>query len=116
MRKLFSIILLLLLTTVSSYAGKAKPGSGPINFNEKELKDFHIYITKKLNGNLIKELRVEGYSFNRSGTPFYANHFIIRADGYNKSIFQWDNKNVNIGPEKGLCSSPGCKIFAKKIR
>jgi len=114
MKKILSIILLLLLTSISAHAGKAKPGSGPINFNEKELKDFHTYITKKLNGNLIKELGLEGYSFNRSGKPFYANHFIIRADGNYKSIFQWDHKDVNIGPEKGLCSSPDCKIFAKK--
>ena len=40
MKKILSITLLLLLTSVSAHAGKAKPGSGPLSFNDKELKDF----------------------------------------------------------------------------
>ncbi len=112
MKKILSITLLLLLTSVSAHAGKAKPGSGPVSFNDKELKDFHIYITKKLNSSLIKEYGAEGFSFNFSGKPFYANHYIIT--GTYKRIFQWDIEGVNIGPQKELCSGPECKIFAKK--
>ena len=62
----------------------------------------------------MKEYGVEGFSFNYGGKPFYANHFLIT--GSYKMIFQWDIKETNLGPEKGLCSGPACKIFAKKIR
>ena len=112
MKKLLGILVLGLILCSNAYAGKAKPGSGPVNFTEKEIKDFHIYITKKLNSKAMKEYGVEGFSFNYGGKPFYANHFLIT--GSYKRIFQWDIKERNLGPEKGLCSGPACKIFAKK--
>ena len=96
----------------NAFAGKVKPGSGPINFSEKELKDFHIYITQKLNGDKMKEYGLDGFSFNFSGEPFYANHYLVI--GNYKRIFQWEAKGVNFPPEKGLCSAPSCKYFAKK--
>ena len=112
MKKFLFILVVSLFLNTNSFAGKAKPGSGPLTFTEKEVSDFHIYITKKLNSKAMKEYGVPGFSFNRSEKGFYANHYIIK--GTYKSIFQWDSRDVNIGPEKGLCSSPTCKIFAKK--
>ncbi len=109
--KVLLSIILSSLITINAHAGKAKPGSGPITFNDKELKDFHVYITKKLDKFIMEDLEVEGFSFN-SMQPFYANYFVI--NGNYKNIFQWDSKSVNLGPEKGRCSSPNCKIFAKK--
>ena len=113
MKKAIFVIIFGLLLSGNVYAGKVKPGSGPLKFDEKTVEHFHIYITKKLNGDAIKAYSLPGYSFNRSGKAFYANHFLIRGSD-EPFIFQWDIKGLNIGPEKGLCSGPYCKYFAKK--
>ena len=60
----------------------------------------------------MKDYDVEHFSFNFSGKPFYANHFLV--SGSNKWIFQWDIKSTNLGPQTDICSRPGCMIFAKK--
>ena len=111
MKKLLGIVVLGLLLSGNAYAGKVKPGSGPLKFTEKEIRDFHIYITSKLNGDLIEKCDVEGFSFNFSGKPVYANHYLVT--GSRKSIFSWGD-NSNLPPEKGLCSGPSCTYFAKK--
>ena len=109
--KFLVIVVLGLLLSTNAFAGKAKPGSGPLKFTEKEVRDFHIYITSKLNGDLIKKCDVEGFSFNFSGKPVYANHYLVT--GSYKRIFSWGDNN-NLPPEKGLCSGPSCTYFAKK--
>ena len=109
--KFLGIIFLSLLLSANAFAGKVKPGSGPIKFTEKEVRDFHIYITSKLNGDLIKKCDVEGFSFNFSGKPVYASHYLV--SGTYKRIFSWGD-NYNGPPEKGLCSGPTCTYFAKK--
>ena len=48
MKKVIAIIVFGLLLSTNAYAGKVKPGSGPLKFTEKEVRDFHIYITSKL--------------------------------------------------------------------
>ena len=106
------LILVLLLLSGNAYAGKAKPGSGPLMFSEKEVEHFHLYITKKLNKDALKEYGLPGFSFNYSSPVFYANHFVVR--GTYKSVFQWDHKDRGGGPQKDWCSGPECKIFAKK--
>ena len=111
MKKLLAIVVLGLLLSGNVYAGKVKPGSGPLKFTEKEARDFHIYITSKLNGDLIKKCDVEGFSFNSSGKPVYASHYLVT--GSYKRIFSWGD-NSSLPPEKGLCSGPSCTYFAKK--
>ena len=111
MKKLLGIVVLGLLLSGNVYAGKVKPGSGPLKFTEKEARDFHIYISSKLNGDLIKKCDVEGFSFNSSGKPVYASHYLVT--GSYKRIFSWGD-NSSLPPEKGLCSGPSCTYFAKK--
>ncbi len=113
MKKFLGILVLGLFFSTNAFAEKVKPGSGPLKFNDETVKFFHIYITKKLNAELIKEYSLPGFSFNYSGKAFYANHFLIRGTD-EPFIFQWDRSEVNLGPEKGLCSGPSCKYFAKK--
>ena len=113
MKKLLGIVVLGLLLSSNAFAGKVKPGSGPLKFDEKTVEHFHIYVTKKLNADAIKAYSLPGFSFNYSDKAFYANHFLIRGTD-EPFIFQWDRQDVNIGPEKGLCSGPSCKYFAKK--
>jgi hypothetical protein len=98
---------------ISSYAfaGKVKPGSGPLKFTEKEVRDFHIYITSKLNGDLIKKCDVEGFSFGFSSIPVYSSNYLVT--GTYKRIFSWGDDS-NTPPEKGICSGPSCTYFAKK--
>ena len=110
--KFLGIVVLGLLLSVNAYAGKVKPGSGPLKFTEKEVRDFHIYITSKLNGDLIKKCDVEGFSFNFSGKPVYASHFLVSGS---KWIFSWGTDyQANLPPDKMLCSGPHCKYFAKR--
>tara|TARA_B100000965_G_scaffold384370_1_gene384524 strand:- start:148 stop:660 length:513 start_codon:yes stop_codon:yes gene_type:complete len=109
--KLLGIVVLGLLLSTNAFAGKVKPGSGPLKFTEKEVRDFHIYITSKLNGDLIKKCDVEGFSFGFSSKPVYASHYLVT--GTYKRIFSWGDDS-NRPPEKGLCSGPSCTYFAKK--
>ena len=64
--KFLMIVVLGLVLSTNAFAGKVKPGSGPLKFTEKEVRDFHIYITSKLNGDLIKKCDVDGFTFNFS--------------------------------------------------
>jgi len=110
-KRLLSLIFLICFTTCVN--AKVKPGSGDLIFNEDTVRQLHIYFTTKLNAASLKQLGVSGFSFNYSDTTFYANHFLIKNKKV-PSVFQWDREGVNLGPEKGLCSSPSCEYFAKK--
>jgi hypothetical protein len=112
MKKAILILVAGLFLTTNAFAGKVKPGSGPLKFDDKTVKYFHHYITRKLNAELLKRHKLPGFSFNYSSDPFYANHFLIRVD--DPWIFQWEVKGVNRPPEKGLCDGPSCVYFAKK--
>ena len=113
MKKLLGIVVLGLLLSGNAYAGKVKPGSGTLKFTEKEVRDFHIYITSKLNGDLIKKCDVEGFTFNFSGKPVYMSHYNVM--GSYKTMFSWGtNEQANLAPGEDFCSGPHCKYFAKR--
>tara|TARA_Y100000590_G_scaffold415406_1_gene513153 strand:+ start:822 stop:1256 length:435 start_codon:yes stop_codon:yes gene_type:complete len=111
MKKILTILVIGLLLSGNAYAG-VKPGSGPLKFDDKTVKYFHHYITRKLNADLLKRHKLPGFSFAYSSDPFYANHFLIRGD--DPFIFQWEAKSVNRRPQKELCDGPSCVYFAKK--
>ena len=111
--KFLGIVVLGLVLSTYAFAGKVKPGSGPLKFTEKEVRDFHIYITSKLNGDLIKKCDVNGFTFNFSGKPVYMSHYYVIGSG--KSMFSWGtNEQANLAPDKMLCDGPHCKYFAKR--
>ena len=63
MKKLLGIVVLGLLLTTNAFAGKVKPGSGPLKFDDKTVKYFHHYITRKLNADLLERHKLPGFSF-----------------------------------------------------
>ena len=97
---------------------RIKKGSGQLKLSEETVKEFHIYLTEKLNREIFKEKKLFGISMQLSNSkPRYANYFHVMPEFNNKGyIFVWWNDN-NIsaveGPSFG-CENGRCKQFAKK--
>ena len=117
-KKLLSIIVLGLLLSGNAYAYKIKPGSGPLKFNDEDVKIFHIYLTEKLNEKIFEDKNLPGYhvpkgiiSGTESGKLSYAGFFLIDYD--EPYIFTWGD-NLTLNPGSGGFGPEGSKIFASK--
>ena len=119
MKKLLSILALTFLLSTSSIAGdstKIKKGSGPLNFNDDDVKVLHIYFTEKLTASSFKEKNLPGMTMQTAdGKARYANYlFIHNVRG--PYVWVWWN-DENIGAAEGGtfgCENGACKQFAKK--
>ncbi len=114
----FVIWLFLSANSLAADNTKIKPGSGQLKLSEETVKEFHIYLTEKLNQEIFKEKKLFGISMQLPNSkPRYANYFHVMPEINNKGyIFVWWNDN-NIsaveGPSFG-CENGRCKQFAKK--
>jgi hypothetical protein len=121
MRKILSVLVLAFLLPTNSIAGdstKIKKGSGPLTFDENDVKVFHIYLTEKLTSSSFKEKNLPGMTMQTAdGKARYANYFFIH-NVRGPYVWVWWN-DENIGAAEGGtfgCENGACKQFAKKTK
>ena len=119
MKKLLSVLLLTFLLSTNSIAGdstKIKVGSGPLTFDDNDVKVFHIYLTEKLTSSSFKEKNLPGMTMQTAdGKARYANYFFIH-DVLGPYVWVWWNDDNSGAAEGGTfgCENGACKQFAKK--
>ena len=103
MKKLLSVLLLIILLPTHSIAGdftKIKKGSGPLTFDDNDVKVFHIYLTEKLTSSSFKEKNLPGMTMQTAdGKARYANYFFIH-DVLGPYVWVWWN-DENVGAAEG---------------
>ena len=119
MRKILGTLVLAFLLSTNSIAGdstKIKKGSGPLTFDDNDVKIFHIYLTEKLTSSSFKEKNLPGMTMQTAdGKARYANYFFIH-DVLGPYVWVWWN-DENVGAYEGGtfgCENLACKQFAKK--
>jgi hypothetical protein len=121
MRKTLGILALAFLLSTNSIAGdstKIKKGSGPLTFDDNDVKVFHTYLTEKLSSSSFKEKNLPGMTMQTAdGKARYANYFFIH-DVLGPYVWVWWN-DENVGAYEGGtfgCENGACKQFAKKTK